>query len=260
MILTAIARAPEGPLTVQPLTEAPISLSVIVPAFQEAENIGLFLHALCKTLDPVLANSYEILVVDDNSPDGTLETAAETAASHAQIRLIKRQGKRELATAVIRGWQMAHGRVLATINADFQHPPELIAEMWKQIQDVDLVVASRYCKGGSLGDWTLPRRVLARGARGIGKCILPWVFNRVSDPLSGCYLFWRESIAGVELNPIGYKSLIEILARGNIQRIAEFPYTMHARERGSSKANLARLLEYVVQLCRLRKAWKRVHG
>jgi dolichol-phosphate mannosyltransferase len=251
----AIATAPEGPLIVQPAAGVQTSLSVIVPTFQESANIGLFLTALCETLDPVLPGSYEIVVVDDDSPDGTLEIAAGVVAGHPQIRLVRRAGGRELATAVIRGWQVAQGRVLSTINADFQHPPALIAGMWKLVQNVDLVVASRYCKGGSVGDWAMLRRLFSRGAQLLGIMILPQVFRRVTDPLSGCFMVRREALTGVELNPLGYKSLVEVLARGRVKSIAEFPYQMRSRERGESKATGARSLDFVLQLWRLRKAW-----
>lgn len=253
----AIAIAPDGPLIVQLAAGTQIALSVIVPTFQESANIGLFLSALCEALDPVLPGSYEIIVVDDDSPDGTLEIAAAVAAVHPQIHLVKRRGGRELATAVIRGWQLAQGKVLATINADFQHPPQIIAGMWELAQNVDLVVASRYCKGGGVGDWAWPRRLFSRGAQLLGIMILPQVFRRVTDPLSGCFMVRREALTGVELNPLGYKSLIEVLARGRVKSIAEFPYRMQSRARGESKATGARSLDFVLQLFRLRSTWRK---
>ena len=142
MTEAAIAIVPDGPLIVQPIA-AQIELSVVVPTFQESANIGLFLTALCEVLDPVLPGSYEIVVVDDDSPDGTLEIAAGVAAAHPQIRLARRPVRCGLATAVILGWQLAQGKVLATINTDFQHPPEIVVGMWKLVQGVDLVGEGR---------------------------------------------------------------------------------------------------------------------
>ena len=252
----SITIAPDGPLII-PASDDSIALSVVVPTFKESENIGLFLEALCDSLDPVLPGAYEIVVMDDDSPDGTLDVAAAVAASRPQVRLVKRLNKRELSTAVIRGWQLSRGQVLSTINADFQHPPALIAWLWQSIQTNDLVVASRYCKGGGVGNWSIYRRILSRGASLIGQIILPQVYNRTTDPLSGCYMFRRQAIVNVELNPLGYKSLIEILVRGRVRTIAEFPYQMRERERGASKATGARSLDYVKQLIRLRKAWNK---
>lgn len=252
-----ILTAPQGPLMVGPAWASGTELSVVVPTFQESENIGLFLGALCEALDALLSGRYEIMVMDDDSPDGTLEAAAEAAAGRAQIRLARRTEERGLATAVIRGWQLARGRVLSTINADFQHPPEIIAGMWELAKDADVVIASRYCRGGGVGDWVLSRRLYSRGAQLMGRLVLPKVFCRVTDPLSGCYMCRRAALAGVELKPIGYKSLIEVLARGRVESIAEFPYQMQLRRRGASKANSARSLDYILQLFRLRKALRR---
>jgi GDP-mannose 6-dehydrogenase len=251
-----LEKPPQGPLLVHAVAGTNIELSVVVPTYKEEGNIGLFLNQLCSSLDLVLPRAYSVLVMDDDSPDQTLQQAAEVAELHPQIRLVRRQEKPDLATAVIRGWQMAQGRVLATINADFQHPPSLLAEMWQQMQANDLIVASRYCPGGSVGDWPMSRRILSRGAQWIGELILPQVFSRVSDPLSGCFMLRREAISGVELKPIGYKSLIEVLALGRVHSIAEIPYKMQLRTDGSSKANSARLFDYLKQLNRLRTDWK----
>ena len=264
MMETAISIAPSGPLIVPqdvdivpPDADRQMLLSVIVPTFEESGNIDRFLFALCRSLDPLLKGSYEILVLDDDSRDGTLERAGMVAAEYPQIRLAMREGNRELSTAVIRGWQMARGGVLATINADFQHPPNLIAGMWQCAKDADLVVASRYCQGGSAKEWTLSRRILSQLARLLGVILLPEAFLRVSDPLSGCFMLRRDAISGTELNPRGYKSLIEVLVRGRVKKVAELPYEMQTREWGSSKANGARLLDYVVQLLRLRRAGRK---
>lgn len=242
---------------INPISHTDIDLSVVVPTYNEEGNIAPFLLELCESLDLLLPQRYRVLVVDDNSPDSTLEQAGNVAEMHSQIRLVKRMEKRELSTAVIRGWQMAHGRVLATINADYQHPPHLIAEMWKRIEDTDLVVASRYCHGGSVGDWPLSRRIISRGAYWLGKIMLPDIFMRLTDPLSGCFMLKREVVTGVELKPIGYKSLIEVLARGNVSSIADIPYQMQVRTRGSSKFYGARWGDYLLQLWRLRRALRR---
>ena len=255
LVQPAVTIAPEGKLIVHPVSSDATSLSVVVPTLNEAENIGSFLSELSNLLDAVLPDSYEIIVVDDNSSDGTLEIAKAVAETHPEIRLVRREGKRELATAVIRGWQMSRGRVLATINADFQHPPSLITDMWELIGlNVDLVAASRYGEMGSTGEWTISRRILSRGAMQLGKILLPEVYRRVSDPLSGCFMLRRETVAGVELKPLGFKSLIEVLVRGQVVSIAECPYTMNPRQRGSSKARPLRSLDYVRQLIRLRAA------
>jgi dolichol-phosphate mannosyltransferase len=244
--------APEGPLVVTESHDSGTRLSVVVPTYREEGNIRPFLTALCAALDHALRGEYEVIVVDDDSPDETLLRAAEAARDAPHVKLIRRVGERGLATAVIRGWQAARGQMLATINADFQHPPEVMVMMWHRAKEADLVVASRYCAGGGVGDWPISRRVLSRGAQALGGLLLPGVYGKVSDPLSGCYMFRREVIAGVELKPIGYKSLIEILARGRVRRIAEQPYQMRIRASGASKASYGSSVDYLRQLILLR--------
>jgi dolichol-phosphate mannosyltransferase len=251
--------SPTGALIVPPLEgqrEGPV-LSVVVPTFNEIENLCDFLAAVRHTLDAAMPGSYEVIVVDDDSPDGTWEAAARLAAGFPQLRVVRRCHERGLARAVIRGWQVARGAVLGTINADFQHPPELLARMVPRVADSDLVVATRHGDGGSLGDWGFKRRVTSWGAGRIGRVLLPEVFARISDPLSGCYLIRREAIQGIELKPLGYKSLMEVVIRGRVRRIRECGYEMRKRHRGKSKVHALHPLQYVRHVFRLRAESRR---
>jgi dolichol-phosphate mannosyltransferase len=143
---------------------------------------------------------------------------------------------------------------LGTINADFQHPPEVLARMLDRMTEADLVVATRHGDGGGLGDWGWFRRSTSWGARQIGRMVLPRVFDRVSDPLSGCYMVRRETIEGVELKPLGYKSLMEVLVRGNVEHIRECGFEMRRRRRGKSKVHALQPLQYIRHVMRLRAA------
>lgn len=247
---STVLAAPSGPLTVSPAAGA-IVLSLIVPTFNESENIGTFLAAVRETLDAA-AVEYEIIVVDDDSPDLTWEIVARMLPTFPQLRLVRRQGERGLSSAVVRGWQVARGQVLGTINADLQHPPSVLAQMLKRIEGVDLVVASRFAEGGGLGDWAMHRRINSKVAHALGRILLPEAFARTSDPLSGCYIFRREAVAGIELHPLGFKTLMEILVRGRIRTIAESSYEMRARQRGSSKLKIQHWFDYFFHLFRLR--------
>jgi len=229
-----------------------LALSLVVPTYNEALNIEPLLQRIRSLLDPGLGHRYEVIVVDDNSPDETWKVVAGVQAGYPQLLVLRREEERGLSSAVVRGWQVAGGDILATINADFQHPPELLPKMLEMALTADLVVASRLAPAGSFGEMPWSRRLLSRGARRAGRLFVPQIFSRVSDPLSGYYLLRREAIEGIELRPTGFKTLIEVLACGRVQTIAECGYTMQKRRHGLSNARLRHWLEYLIQLKRLR--------
>jgi len=167
--------------------------------------------------------------------------------------VLRRQGERGLATAVIRGWQASRGRILGVMDADLQHPPEVIARLYAAIVNgATLAVGSRAAEGGGVSDWSAFRRVISRSAQLIGLLILPEVVGRVGDPMSGCFLLRRSALGGVRLRPTGYKILIEVMARGNAPRIAEVGYVFRERQMGRSKVSLRIYLEYLRHLLQLR--------
>jgi dolichol-phosphate mannosyltransferase len=248
--------APTGPLIVPAAVsgDAQPLLSLVVPTLNESENITDFLAAVRHTLDQALPGGYEVIVVDDDSADRTWEIAARLGEGFPELRVMRRQREGGLAVAVIRGWQVARGQILGTINADFQHPPEVLGRLLERREGADVIVATRHGDGGGLGDWGLARRFSSWGAAQIGRWLLPQVYARVSDPLSGCYLVRREAIAGVPLKPLGYKSLMELLVRGNVGEIHECGYEMRKRVRGQSKVRALHPLQYIRHVLRLRAA------
>jgi dolichol-phosphate mannosyltransferase len=166
---------------------------------------------------------------------------------------MQRVEERGLSTAVIRGWQAARGEVLGVIDADLQHPPELLLKLWGEIKrGGDLAVASRHVEGGGVSDWSVIRRFLSRGAQTLGLIILPEVIGRVSDPMSGYFMVRRRCIAGRTLSPLGYKILIEVLARGRVPWIGEVGYVFQEREEGESKVTSKQYIDYLRHLVRLR--------
>ena len=248
--------APTGPLVVpaEVAGDALPVLSLVVPTLNESENIADFLAAVRQTLDTALPGRYEVIVVDDDSADGTCEIAARLCEGFPELRVVRRRNEGGLAVAVIRGWQVARGQILGTINADFQHPPEVLGRLLERQAGADLVVATRHGDGGGLGDWGMTRRISSWGAAQIGRWLLPQVYARVSDPLSGCYLVRREAVAGVALKPLGYKSLMELLVRGKVGEIHECGYEMRKRVRGQSKVRALHPLHYIRHVLRLRAA------
>ncbi|MGH9367553.1 MAG: glycosyltransferase [Thermoanaerobaculia bacterium] len=246
---------PTGALRLAPLpsTAAPLRLSVILPTYKEAKNIKEMVRRLAELLDGPFGSAYELIVVDDDSPDRTWELAQALTSKYSQLRVMRRTGERGLSTAVIRGWQTALGGVLAVIDADLEHPPEVILDLWREMErGADLAVASRHIEGGGVSDWSLVRRSLSRCAHLLGLLVLPDVVGRVSDPMSGYFMIRRAAIEGVSMNPIGYKILMEVMGRGKILWVSEVPYVFHERADGESKVTWKIYLEYLRHLLRLR--------
>jgi dolichol-phosphate mannosyltransferase len=245
-----------GPLRIgpSPAGTSPVpSLSVIVPTFNEARNIGELVRRLSELLDRTFGSKYEIIIVDDDSPDRTWELAQNLSLQFPQLQVMRRTQERGLSTAVIRGWQAARAEVLAVIDADLQHPPEIVLKLWDQMErGADLAVASRHIDGGGVSDWSLHRRGLSRTAQMLGLAILPSVVGRVSDPMSGYFMLKRSCVEALSLNPLGYKILIEILGRGRVRRISEVPYVFRERAEGDSKVTGKVYVDYLRHLIRLR--------
>lgn len=252
----AFLPVPAGPLIVPRTGRAGTSafaLSVVIPTFDEASNLEELIRRLAGVLDPALPSSYELIVVDDDSPDLTWKLAERLALEYPRLRVMRRIGERGLASAVIRGWQAARGEYLCVIDADLQHPPGVVVELYRLMQrGADMAVASRHVEGGGVSDWSIARRIISRAAQLIGLLLLPGVVGRVTDPMSGYFMIRRGAIESVELNPLGYKILIEVLARGRFPWIGEVPYVFHERTQGGSKATAGVYLDYLRHLVRLR--------
>ncbi|NEQ22660.1 MAG: glycosyltransferase, partial [Microcoleus sp. SIO2G3] len=134
-------------------TEYPILFSLVIPTYNEGNNTPKIVALLSQILDEAIPDAYELIVVDDNSPDGTWKIAQELMPEYPQLRVMRRVEERGLSTAVIRGWQAARGEVLGVIDADLQHPPEVLLQLWNEIQrGADLAVASRHVDGGGVSD------------------------------------------------------------------------------------------------------------
>jgi dolichol-phosphate mannosyltransferase len=228
-------------------------LSLVVPTYMEGENIEAIVRILTTLLDKATGEDYELIVVDDNSPDNTWKKALALRSKYPHLLVIRRVEERGLSTAVIRGWQVARGSVLGVIDGDLQHPPETLLKMIDQMRlGVDLVVASRHVESGGVSDWSFTRRLLSRGAQLLGLITCPAVVGRVSDPMSGYFLVRRNAIANAPMNPCGYKILLEVIGRGHIQEIAEVGYVFQERQAGKSKVTYKQYIDYLVHLAKLR--------
>ena len=226
-----------------------IWLSLVIPTYNERENIELLLKSIHEVLADT-AQQFEIIVVDDDSPDRTWEVVQGMVGNYPNLRLIRRVNDRGLAQAVLRGWQEARGEILAVMDGDLQHPPETLPLLINalELDGVDIAVASRHVQGGGVSQWNIMRRGISWGATLVSTWILPGTLSTVRDPMSGYFAIRRTVIQGRRLYPKGYKILLEILGRGRYRTVEEIPYTFVERKWGGSKLGPRQYLEFVTHL------------
>ena len=222
-------------------------LSLIAPTYCESQNIATLVERVHQSLS---GYSYELVVVDDNSPDGTSEIANRLSQQYP-VRVITRINERGLASAVVEGFKQASGEILGVIDADLQHPPEVIPELLENVRSgADVVIASRYVEGGGSEGWSAGRKIISKGSKLLAQVLLP-AARGIKDPLSGFFLLRKEVIDGVELSPTGYKILLEVLVKGKATEVAEVPYIFKVRERGTSNLTSGEGIRYLKHLTRL---------
>ncbi|HEY2466365.1 MAG TPA: polyprenol monophosphomannose synthase [Terracidiphilus sp.] len=225
-------------------------MALAIPTLCEAENLPTLLDRVRGALD-ALDIEFEILVVDDESCDGTAEIVSAMSREDARIRLLVRKGQRGLSGAVLHGWENTDAAIVGVMDADLQHPPELLTELVDaMVSGCDLAIGSRYATGGALGIWNPLRRLFSSAA-----VMATWPIQRTGlrarDPMSGFFLVRRDCVAGIQFQPSGFKLLLEILVRARISSVREVPFAFGRRFRGSSKANAKIALEYGRLLARL---------
>ncbi len=233
-----------------------VRLSLVIPTFNEAKNVPVLLARLTRALGQSMG-ACEVIVVDDDSPDGTWRVAEALRTQYPSLRVIRRtSGEKGLAPAVVEGWDQARGELLGVMDADLQHPPGVLPELLQAFDDaaVDVAIASRYCPNGHRLQWNLVRQWLSRGASNLAQAVLPPSAHEVTDPMSGFFVVRRRVLGGAALQPRGYKILLEVLSRGRYAGIVEVPYQFGRRQHGASKLGSAVMRDYLAQLWRL--AWE----
>ena len=224
---------------------------MVVPTYNERDRLEelvttIFSVAGARQLD------LEVVIVDDNSPDGT-GALADALAQRYRVKVVHRAGKLGLGTAVMAGFEVATADVLGVMDADFSHPPSLVPALYEAFRNAnaDVVVASRYIPGGSTPDWPVRRRVLSRVA-----CFLARGLSPIRDAASGFFLIRRDLAKGTAIKAGGFKICLELIVRGGAIRLVEVPYRFDDRELGASKMGLKEGLGYLVQLRDL--YWRRL--
>lgn len=222
--------------------------SIIVPTFREAPNIRPLTQRVFSALEGA-GREGELIIVDDNSQDG-IEGEVEALADRYPVRLVVRHGERGLSGAVLTGFQVAKFDSLVVLDADLQHPPEMIPALLDRLDEgnCDFVVATRYGLGGSIADrWPMHRRLISRVATLLARPLMP-----ASDPMSGFFALRRETWRNARgLSPIGYKIALELFVKAGCSRPAEVPIRFDARGAGRSKLSLAEQTRYLRHLARL---------
>jgi len=224
-----------------------VKFSLVVPTYNEAGGI----ERLITTLDEIFkANNLdgEIIVVDDNSPDGTGAIVDRLAQSYP-VRCLHRPGKMGLSSGVIDGWAFARpeSEAVGAMDADFSHDAKIVPRMVKALEDgYGLAIGSRYVPGGGIENWPLKRKVTSLVAIALAKPLTP-----VRDITSGFFLIKRDALIGVKLDPIGFKIGLEVIAKAHYGRVIEIPYVFTDRIVGESKLNQKEIVNYLRQLGRI---------
>ncbi|WP_257675573.1 polyprenol monophosphomannose synthase [Clostridium felsineum] len=222
-------------------------LSVIIPIYNEKGNISELVCRIEKILESC---EYEIIFVDD-STDDTPIVMKSLIIKHKNIKFKHRINEKGLSSAVISGFEMAKGNIFAVMDGDLQHPPETLKVMLSEInKGAEVVIASRFVKGGNDGGLSKVRKIASFIARVIGKIFLK-PLRRVHDSTSGFFMIKREVIDNCNLKAIGWKILIEILVMGKYKKIVEVPYTFEKRNAEKSKLTLYVQFQYLEQIISL---------
>ncbi|MCH2154237.1 MAG: polyprenol monophosphomannose synthase, partial [Phycisphaerales bacterium] len=241
---TQISERPQGPES-----GGSTSVSIIVPTYQEVDSLPPLIERLAALKSA--GWNLELLIVDDNSADGTVELVDRLG--HDWIRLIVRTEDRGLSTAVIRGLTEASHEIMVVMDADLSHPPEVIPEFVKALDgDADFVVGSRYVPGGSTEDgWGVLRWVNSKVAT-----LMARPFTRVKDPMSGFLGLHKSTFEScADLDPIGYKIGLELIVKGRCESVVEVPIHFSTRQHGESKLTLKVQRDYLRHILRLAR-WK----
>ncbi len=232
-------------------------VSVILPTYNERETLPVLLRRLAGIVRDARLDC-EAVVVDDASPDGTGDMAARAGAELRDVLpvlVVSRPCKAGLASAVLEGVRHGRGDVIAVMDGDLSHPPEIVPRLVEAVaRGADVAVGSRYAPGGGITGWPVERHVISRGATWLARML---VGPRVADPVSGFFAARREVFEQVRFEGLGYKLLLEILASGSASRVEEVPYVFTERVRGRSKLGAGEILNYARLVVRL---WRRGRG
>jgi dolichol-phosphate mannosyltransferase len=225
--------------------QLPIELSIVVPTFNEKDNVEKLIERIEQALPD---RKWEIIFIDDDSPDGTADFVRRLAQSKPYVRCHQRIGRRGLSRALIEGILSSSAPVIAVMDADLQHDETILPTMLDRIRNgqTEIVVGSRYCAGGSIGAWDSQRAAMSRLATFLSRTI---VTPHLTDPMSGFFMIRRETFHRIvrRVSGEGYKILLDLFASSpEPLRFVEVPYTFRERMAGKSKVDTAVVWEYLL--------------
>lgn len=216
---------------------------MVVPTYNEVERLEELVRAVTSASE-TQGLAVELVIVDDNSPDGTGDLADQLAQRYP-VTVVHRAGKLGLGTAVVEGFRAASAPIVGVMDADFSHPPTLVPVLFAAMRrtGADVVVGSRYVKGGSTPDWPWKRRLLSRTA-----CLLARGLSPIRDAASGFFLIKRDIAQATTIKAGGFKICLELIVRSGATHLVELPYRFDDRELGESKMSMREAAGYLVQL------------
>lgn len=216
-------------------------MSIVIPTYNEKDNIEKLVKGIRMRVEA------EIIIVDDDSPDGTGELADKLAKRYKNMRVLHRIGKRGLGSAIIEGFKAASGSIVGVMDADFSHPPALIKKMAGEFENgADIVLGSRYTKGGRIENWPLRRKIASRFA-----VLLARPLTRAKDPVTGFFFVRKKIFDKIKIKSgetKSWKVSLEIIARGDYKKLTEVPYTFVNRKAGKSKISAKEYKNYISQI------------
>lgn len=224
-----------------------VELTVVVPSYNEVDNVELLIKRLAAALRGI---EWEVIYVDDDSPDGTAEKVRELAETNPRVRCIQRIGRRGLSTAVVEGMLASSAAYLAVIDADLQHDENLLPQMLVALKadDFDVVIGSRYVAGGTIGKWDKDRAAMSSAATRLARLV---VSAELADPMSGFFMLRRPAFecAVRHLSGQGFKILLDLFtSTTNPYKFKELPYVFGERIHGKSKLDSLVIWEYLMLL------------
>lgn len=230
-----------------PSSATPLELAVVIPVLNEALNIAELVARIDAALTGIV---WEVLFVDDNSPDGTADVVREIGAIDPRVRVLQRVGRRGLSSAVVEGMLASSAPVLAVMDGDLQHDERALSALFEAVarNGNDLAIGTRYAGSGSIGEWSGSRARISRFATNLSRRLLK---ADVSDPMSGFFAIRREAMMAAlpNLSSIGFKILMDLVASSpKPLTIAEIPYTFREREQGESKFDAKAVQEFGILL------------